>query len=168
MDGDSATAQFNYSGGIAIDAFGDIFVADTFNETIRELSPSGSGWVVSTLGGYPTLFGSADGFGSAARFNGPNGIAVDQQGRLFVADFGNDTIREGMPFAILTATVRDANGFHFRQIGPPGRFIFQASADLNTWIPLASNTVSGAATLYINDPNASAVGHTFYRSVTAP
>lgn len=89
-DGPSAAARFNNPTGLAFDAVGYFYVADTGNLAIRKLSPGGD---VSTLAGSPGEPGSADGVGEAARFNSPEGVAVDAVENVYVADTGNYTIR---------------------------------------------------------------------------
>jgi len=89
-DGTGGAAEFNDPTGIGVDAQGNVYVADTGNDTIRKITP---GEVVTTLAGYPQVSGSADGIGNAARFSSPSGIAVDGNGNVFVADNGNSTIR---------------------------------------------------------------------------
>ena len=89
-DGTGATARFSNPRGIATDSFGNIFVADSGNHTIRKIDNSGT---VTTIAGQAMVFGSADGTGSAARFNRPLGIATDSIGNIFVADTSNYTIR---------------------------------------------------------------------------
>jgi len=93
MDGTSANATFSSPSGIAVDASGNLYVADTKNNTIRELVFNGNDWTVTTIAGEPNQTGSSDGTGSAALFNNPTGIAVDPSGDLYVVDSGNDTIR---------------------------------------------------------------------------
>lgn len=90
-DGSGTAARFRYPSGVAVDRSGNVFVADTDNQTIRQITTAG---VVTTIGGASSL-GSADGAGTAARFFNPKGIAVDLAGRLYIADRGNRTIRKG-------------------------------------------------------------------------
>jgi len=88
-DGPAATAQFKYPQGVAVDASGVVFVADTANHRIRRIATDGT---VSTFAGDGSP-GLVDGVGNQARFNSPRGIAVDQQGNIYVADTGNAAVR---------------------------------------------------------------------------
>jgi sugar lactone lactonase YvrE len=98
-DGTGSAAQFNAPQAATADAAGNIFVADTANNTIRLITPAG---VVSTLAGTPGATGSSDGTGSAAQFNGPSAIAVDSSDTVYVADTGNNTIRMITPAGVVT------------------------------------------------------------------
>ncbi len=91
-DGTGSAARFYYPFGVATDSSGNVYVADTDNHTIREITPAG---VVTTLAGLAGSYGSADGAGSAARFHYPYGGATDSSGNVYVADSGNNTIRKG-------------------------------------------------------------------------
>jgi len=98
-DGTGSAAQFWQPWGIAVDSAGVVYVADQGNSTIRKITPAG---VVTTIAGAAGVFGSADGSGSAARFNSPGGIAVDSSGNLCVADTGNETIRKITSAGVVT------------------------------------------------------------------
>ncbi len=89
-DGEGAEASFNMPTGLTIDASGNLYVADAYNNNIRKVTPSG---IVSTVAGNGTV-GSVDGVGAAAKFNYPNGIAIDRAGYLYVADLANQKIRK--------------------------------------------------------------------------
>jgi len=90
-DGTGNGARFNFPQALAMDASGNIYVADVQNAAIRKVTPSG---VVTTLAGFTGSGGAADGTGNAARFNTPTGIAIDTAGNIYVADNGNNAIRE--------------------------------------------------------------------------
>jgi sugar lactone lactonase YvrE len=91
VDGTGAAARFNSPDGVAVDSAGNVYVADTVNATIRKVTAGG---VVTTLAGTAEMAGSMDGTGAAARFNSPDGVAVDSAGNVYVADRSNDTIRK--------------------------------------------------------------------------
>ena len=92
-DGTGAAASFNVPNGVAVDAAGNAYVADTFNERIRKVTPLG---VVTTLAG-SGMAAFADGKGAAASFNTPVGVAVDTAGNVYVADRDNHRIRKLTP-----------------------------------------------------------------------
>ena len=87
-DGAGSNARFYGPQGIAVDAAGTAYVADTVNATIRKVTAGG---VVTTLAGSAGNPGNADGTGSAARFYEPQGLAVDSAGTVYVADTWNHT-----------------------------------------------------------------------------
>jgi hypothetical protein len=96
-DGLNQTARFSSPYGVAVDAAGNVYVADTGNSTIRQITRSGTNWVVSTLCGSAGNTGSVNGSGSAASFRYPTGLAADGAGNIFVADEGNSIIRKLTP-----------------------------------------------------------------------
>lgn len=89
-DGAGAAAMFNNPQGIAVGPTGVVYVADTANNRIRRIAADGG---VTTLAGDGTP-GLQNGAGSQARFNAPQGIAVDSDGNVYVADTGNSAVRK--------------------------------------------------------------------------
>src|SRR6266480_340694 len=124
-DGTGSAARFNSPAGVAVDSAGNTYVADTVNSTIRKITPAG---VVTTFAGLAGSTGSANGIGSAARFNGPVAVTIDNIGNIFVADTNNHTIRKITParvvstFAGLAGNDGSANG-----TGSTARFRFPST-----------------------------------------
>jgi sugar lactone lactonase YvrE len=105
-DGPIGTASFRHPLGLAVDAGGNLYVADTENHTIRKISPAG---IVSTLAGTVGAPGSDNGTGTAASFNLPAGIVVDAGGNLYVTEGGavfpgggSNTIRKITPAGVVS------------------------------------------------------------------
>ena len=92
-EGTGADAQFNRPVGIAIDGDHNIVVTDSRNHRIRRISPAG---VTSLIAG-SGMAGYAEGTGADAQFNCPNGIAIDGENNIIVADSRNHRIRKISP-----------------------------------------------------------------------
>jgi len=85
--------------GLAVDAQNNIYIAFTANNTILKRTPAG---VVTTLAGSAGQVGNTDGKGAAARFNQPEGLAVDSKGNIYVADTYNNMIRKITPDGLVS------------------------------------------------------------------
>ncbi len=92
-DGPAATARFNGPTRLALDAAGDLFVADLNNQAVRAVRPDGT--VVTIAGGAGA--GYVDAPVASARFDQPEGLAVDAAGNIYVADADNNRIRRIAP-----------------------------------------------------------------------
>ncbi len=98
-DADGASATFSYPAGVAVDGAGNVYVADAYNNTIREITVAG---LVTTRAGSAGISGSNDGIGIYALFNMPTGVAVDSRGNVYVADSANATVRMMDPTGAVT------------------------------------------------------------------
>lgn len=99
VDGKGPAARFAKPAGIAIDAGGNLYVADNLGNTIRKITPDGT---VTTLAGTYGAVGWADGRGPEARFYSPAGVAVDAAGNVYVGAFGERAIRKIAPDGTVT------------------------------------------------------------------
>jgi uncharacterized protein YjiK len=92
-NGQATAAEVNNPVGIAVDAGGDIFIADSGNNRIREINASTH--VITTVAGSGAAGYSGDnGQATAAKLNNPEAVAVDAAGDIYIADYGNSRIRE--------------------------------------------------------------------------
>ncbi|HEY4322864.1 MAG TPA: NHL repeat-containing protein [Mucilaginibacter sp.] len=98
VNGAANVATFNEPTGIAVDASGNLYVADAGNDRIRKISSVGT---VSTLAGVDST-GAVNGPGVGASFFDPLGVAVDGSGNVYVADAGNNMIRMITPAGIVS------------------------------------------------------------------
>lgn len=91
-DGNGTNASFDQPAQAAVDAQGRLYIAEKFNHWIRLVSPAGD--VLRYVGdGGPGNQGFVNGHGSNAKFNEPEGIAIDKDGNIYVADLVNSRIR---------------------------------------------------------------------------
>ena len=97
-NGTGDAARFGHPFGVAVDSSGNVYVADSYNNLIRKITPAG---VVSTLAGSGGT-GSANGTGTAASFFSPTGIAVDSSGNVYVAELANHLIRKITPAGVVS------------------------------------------------------------------
>jgi sugar lactone lactonase YvrE len=100
VDGPASQAQFDGPVGIAADALGNIYVADSYNDRIRKITPDLN---VTTVAG--SGLGYADGPASSALFDTPCGIVVASDGALIVADTGNHRLRKILNGQVTTLPV---------------------------------------------------------------
>ena len=104
-NGTGSAARFYNPSGITVDGGGNIYVADSGNDTIRKITPEG---VVTTFAGSPGIAGSDNGTGGAARFSYPIGLAADTAGNVYVADAFNSTIRKITPEGVVSTLAGSA------------------------------------------------------------
>ena len=108
INGTGSAAQFWSPLGVALDAAGNLYVADQQNDTIRVVTPAG---VVSTLAGAAGIPGFLNGTGSQAGFSGPTGVAIAATGQIIVADSGNNAIRVVTPAGVVSTLAGTATAF---------------------------------------------------------
>ena len=106
VDGPADVAQFNNPEGVAVDASGNLFVADFANYRVRKISGGG----VTTVAGNG-IAGFKEGDALAAQFFDPEGIAVDESENLFVAEYGNSRIRKIAAGVVTTHAGNGIEGF---------------------------------------------------------
>jgi len=113
LDGQNLQAEFAMPSGIAQGMDGTVYVSDTQNHRIRAIA----GGKVTTVAGVTTVKddyglpvgGLQDGLAADARFNQPKGLAVDQDGTIYVADFGNGAVRVIDKSGLVTTLVKGLN-----------------------------------------------------------
>lgn len=141
VDGVGTSARFNGPLGIAVDKNDNIIVADFRNARIRRVSPEGQ---VSTIAGSGT--GYVDGTGIFARFNSPTGVAINADGNIVVADYGNNRIRLLTPGG--TASTIAGSGVYGSANGAARNASFARPSGV---------TIDGNGNLYILDAGTSIV-----------
>lgn len=106
LDGTGTEAKFNYPYGVATDAAGNVYVADTHNHKVKKITPAG---VVSTVAG--STGGHVDATGANAKFYYLTGLTVDANGNIYVADKDNHKIRKVTPSGEVTTLAGSTSGF---------------------------------------------------------
>lgn len=107
-DGVGAQAQFLSPFALTVNAAGTVYVTDYAADTIRELTPEGSNYMVTTIAGYPSTYYEEDGVGTNSRFWYPDGITVDSNNNLYIND-GTTAVRMLTPMGTnwLATTISD-------------------------------------------------------------
>ena len=137
-NGIGTAARFNFPYGIAVDGSGNVYVCDSGNNKIRKISPAGA---VTTFAGSGTA-GSVDGIGTAASFNNPSGITVDQSSNLYVTDYGNQKVRKISPTGEVSSYVGNGAVGNTDGIGTGASFNYPTDV-----------AVDGSGNLYVADAN---------------
>lgn len=128
IDGIGTAASFVNPYGVSVDRYGNVFVADSDDNRIRKISPTG---MVTTLAGSGNAAYS-DGIGIAASFNGPRGLKVDTSGNVYVADTWNSRIRKISPSGVVTTIAGSGNVAYTDGIGTAASFSGPASVDIDS------------------------------------
>ena len=145
-NGQGAAASFNAPYGIAIDAQGNLYVADMFNNMIRKVTQAG---VVSTIAGNGS-YGSEDGQGTSATFSQPEDVTIDADGNLYVADAGNNKIRKITPAGSVTTLAGNGSTGKINGTGTSASFNFPCAITMsgnNLYVTDALNQVIRKITL---------------------
>lgn len=141
--GPAVKAQFHWPTAIAFDEEGKLFVTDYFNNRIRVVQPDGT---IEAFAGTGERGDGGDGGPAAeAQFNGPNDLAIDSEGNIFVADINNHRVRRidaDPPHRVTTLAGTGARGFSGD--GGPA-----AEAQLN--LPRGLALSPDERTLYVTD-----------------
>ena len=154
-DGSAATSthfRLAYSSGVAVDASGNVYIADTFNHRIRRVSATGTVWTIAGSG--TAGFSGDSGQATSAQLNEPRGLALDAAGNVYIADRANHRIRKVDATAGTISTIAGSG-----TAGATGDGGLATSARLNNpeWV-----AVDGAGNIYISD-----VGNRRLRKVDA-
>jgi hypothetical protein len=136
-DGPGSVARFNGPAGVAVDATGNVYVADSQNATIRKITPAGA---VSTLAGSAGTTGNVDGTGSAARFSDPENLTLGPDGIIYVADGQGNTVRKVTPAGVVTTLAGSTTAGSTDGTGSAARFNL-----------LAGIAVDSALNVYVGD-----------------
>lgn len=133
--------SFYSPSGVAVDVAGNIYVADYGNNMIRKISASG---LVSTLAG-SGIEGSVNATGVLASFNRPSGVAVDPSGNIYVADYGNNAIRQISPLGVVTTLAGSDSTGSADSVGIKATFFSPADVALdaagNLYVADAANNL---------------------------
>jgi sugar lactone lactonase YvrE len=104
----ATSAQLNWPYGVAVDAAGNIYIANTYNNRVCKVS----GGMITTVAGNGTHgYGGDNGPATAAQLSWPDGVAVDAAGNLYIADTDNDRIRKVSGGVITTVAGNGTEGF---------------------------------------------------------
>ena len=139
--GDNAaatSAQLDSPRGVAVDAAGSVYIADTLNARVRKVS----GGVITTVAGSGTPgFGGDGGSPTSAMLNTPTGVAVDSNGNLYISDLNNQRIRK-----VSGGTITTAAGTGLQSFGGDGGNAIDAQLNLPQGV-----AVDRSGNLYIAD-----------------
>ena len=162
-DATGSAARFYYPYGVSVDTAGNVFVADTNNHTIRKVTSAG---VVTTEAGLANTSGSNNGLGSAARFYSPIGVSVDTAGNVFVADYGNHTIRNTVASAPATVTLSNLSKTYTGSAQAPTTTVSPSGLSLEVIYTGTAASLSAPVTAGSYVVTASVVDNFYYGSAS--
>ena len=146
--GPATSAELSNLYGVAIDAAGNLYIADTNNSVIRRVAAAG-GKITTVAGNHTYGYSGDSGPATSAKLSNPSGVAIDAAGNLYIADPNNSVIRR---VAAASGTITTVAGNHTS--GYSGDSGPATSAELSNPSGVA---VDAAGNLYIADPNNSVI-----------
>jgi RHS repeat-associated protein len=149
-DGTGSAVSFNGPKGLIFDRSGNLIVCDAYNSLIRSITPAGT---VSTIAGTPQAAGYANGTGTAAKFNNPSAIAMDNAGNFYVADFYNNCVRMISPAMVVTTLS-----------GTTGSGSGNGAGSAATFNHPYGVALDGSGNLYVSDFNNNSIRKVAYAS----
>jgi uncharacterized protein (TIGR03437 family) len=146
--GPAVQAQLSAPVGLAVDSSGDLFIADSANNRVREVTPNG---IIQTVAGNgsPGVPGSLGDYGPATQANlhTPTGVALDASGDLYIADSGHSSIRLVTPDQNISTFAGDGYTGYYGDGGAPSTAAFYNPQD----VAVAINGASNNGTIYVGD-----------------
>ncbi len=139
--GPAISAQIRYPAGLAVDAAGNLFFADTFNQRIRRIDAT-TGIVTTVAGDGTSGYGGDGGAATAAQLQSPGDVAVDAAGKLYIADSGNARVRMVDPANGQITSLASNVGASSVAVSVDGKAMFAAY-----WLGVATQIAAGTATL---------------------
>jgi len=142
-DGTGTAARFAYPSGVKMDGATNLFVADSYNNVIRRVTPSG---VVTTIGGQAGSSAVVSGVGGAARLNYPAALAAGFSGNLYVVDATENVLIMATPLPVLGDGYRINSTFNIPCPTLPGRTFtleYKNTVTNASWTALPASSVAG-------------------------
>lgn len=142
--GRAISGGLNQPYGLALDAFGNLFIAENFGHRVRKVTPQG---IISTVAGNGVAaYGGDGGPATQASLNQPMGIAIDAQNNLYIADHLNQRVRKVTPAGVMST---------FAQIESPTDAVFDGSGNLyvSRFCAITKITSAGSQQAFLEDPN---------------
>jgi sugar lactone lactonase YvrE len=140
-DATGTAARFHGPQGLTLDSSGNLFVADTNNNAIREFVPSTG--VVSTVAGQSGVAGNADGANSQAQFHYPSSVAADLLGNLYVVDTDNHLLREITAGAVRTLGGLAGTSGSTDGVGTAARFNYPTGVAVHQDVAIPAGLLPG-------------------------
>ena len=153
----ATSAKLNYPGGVAVDATGDLYIADTNNNIIREVT---AGIITTVAGNGTAALNGNDGPATGAELNQPNGLSLDGNGNLYIADTNNNVVRKvnvsGTPALSFATTAAGSTSTDspktvtIKNLGNEA-LIFESDPSISSNFGLESSTCSNTDTIAAED-----------------